>query len=78
MTVFAGPPAPALTFLNDLTPDSGLPLRRWTPDEFRRLFLSEILSVTHLDLVDGEIVDYDSRLLHGAADAASCRTWFRA
>ena len=60
MTVFADCPAPASTFLDDLTPDSGLALRRWTPDEFRRLFSSEILTETHLKLIDGEIVDCDS------------------
>ena len=61
MTVLAARPASASTLLDDLTPESGLALRRWTLDEFRRLFLSKILSQTHLDLTDGEIVDCDSR-----------------
>ena len=60
MTVFADRPAPASTFLDDLTPDSGLALRRWTSDEFRRLFSSEVLSEMHLDLTDGEIVERDT------------------
>ena len=34
MSVLAAPP---LAFLDDLTPDSGLALRRWTPDEQHRL-----------------------------------------
>ena len=35
-------------------------LRRWTPDEFRRL-ASGVLGDAALDLADGEIVDCDSR-----------------
>ena len=47
--------------LADLSPDSGLALRRWTPDEFRRLFSTELLSAGEtLALVDGEIVDTGS------------------
>ena len=55
-------PFPAETLLNDLTPESGLALRRWTPDEFRRLFPTEVFSSGEtLALVDGEIVGADSR-----------------
>jgi len=62
MTVLADRPISAPSFLDDLTPDSGLAFRRWTPDEFQRLFSSEILPAdASLKLVDGEIVDCDSR-----------------
>ena len=61
MTVFAAPSSPASTLLDDLTPDSGLTLRRWTPDEFRRLISSEVLSdAANLDLADGEIVNCEN------------------
>lgn len=61
MTVLAASPSPALTLLSDLTPDSGLALRRWTPDEFRRLVSSEVLSdAADLDLADGEIVNCEN------------------
>lgn len=64
MTVLAAAPLPAETLLDDLTPDSGLALRRWTPDEFRRLASTEIFSPGEtLALVDGEIVGADSRTL---------------
>lgn len=62
MTVLAvAPSSPASTLLDDLTPTSGLALRRWTPDELRRLSSSGILGADALDLTDGEIVDCDSR-----------------
>ena len=62
MTVLADRPVPAPSFLDDLTPDSGLALRRWTPDEFKRLFSSEILPAdADLKLMDGEIIYCDSR-----------------
>ncbi len=62
MTILSTPSSPASTLLDDLTPGSGLALRRWTPDEFRRLASSAVLSdAAHLDLADGEIVDCDSR-----------------
>ena len=62
MTVLAAPSSPASALLDDLTPDSGLARRRWTPDELRRLFSTEIFSTGEtLALVDGEIVDADSR-----------------
>ena len=58
MTALAAPSSPASTFLSDLTPDSGLALRRWTPDECRRLVSSAVLNnAGSLDLTDGEIVD---------------------
>ena len=64
MTVLAASSSPALTPLDDLTPDSGLALRRWTPDEFRRLFSTELLSsAENLALADGEIVDADRSTL---------------
>ncbi len=45
------------TFLDDLTPPSGLALRHWTPDEFRRMAYSAIFSPEErLELVDGEIL----------------------
>lgn len=62
MTILAAPFSPASTFLSDLTPDSGLTLRRWTPDELRRLVSTEIFSSGEsLSLVNGEIVDADGR-----------------
>ena len=62
MTVLAASPSPAETLLEDLSPESGLALRRWTPDEFRRLFSTELLSAGEtLALADGEIVDAGSR-----------------
>ena len=64
MTVLAAPSSasPASTLLADLTPDSGLALRRWTPDEFHRLASSAVLGdAANLDLADGEIVDCDTR-----------------
>ncbi|MGI4790340.1 MAG: Uma2 family endonuclease [Janthinobacterium lividum] len=52
----------ASALLDDLTPDSGLTLRRWTPDEFRRMASSELLSTEEaLELIDGEIMDRYSR-----------------
>lgn len=66
MTVLAAPSSasPALTLLADLTPDSGLALRCWTPDEFRHLSSSGILGADNLALADGEIVDCDTRAPH--------------
>jgi len=45
------------TFLDDLTPASGLALRRWTPGEFARM-ASPVLfgSEERLELADGEII----------------------
>ncbi len=61
MTVLAAPSSPASTLLDDLTPDSGLALRRWTPDEFRRLASSAVLGdAAQLDLAGGEIVMCDT------------------
>lgn len=46
------------TFLDDLTPDSGLVLRRWTPDEFRRMAYPVIFGPEErLNLADGEIIE---------------------
>jgi len=54
-----------MSSLADLTPESGLALRCWTPDDFRRLSSSGILSSeSPLDYADGEIVDCDSRAPH--------------
>ena len=62
MTILAASPFPAVTLMDDLTPDSGLALRRWTPDEFRHLASAGVLGdAAYLDLADGEIVDCDSR-----------------
>ncbi len=57
------PTAPAETLLADLAPASGLALRRWTPDSFRRLSSSGIVGVS-LDFADGEILDCDSQAPH--------------
>ena len=65
MTVRAASPSPAQTLLDDLTPDSGLAQRRWTPDEFRRLASSAVLGdAGSLDLADGEIVDCATRAMY--------------
>ena len=61
MTVLAeqtqAPTFPAPTFLDDLTPDSGLALRRWTPEEYRRMSSPVLFGPEErLDLVEGEIV----------------------
>ncbi len=62
MTILAAAPFPSQTLLDHLTPDAGLALRRWTPDELRRLLSTEVFSSGEtLALVDGEIVDADSR-----------------
>ena len=61
MTVLSPSSSPASTLLDDLTPDSGLALRHWTPDEFRRLISSEVLSdAANLDLADGEIINCEN------------------
>ncbi len=61
MTVLAEPPQTptfqAPTFLDDLTPGSGLALRRWTPDEYRRMASPVFFGAEErLDLIGGEIV----------------------
>ncbi len=46
------------TFLDDLTPNSGLTLRRWSQDEFRRMTYPAIFGPEErLGLADGEIVE---------------------
>ena len=64
MTVLAASPFPAETLLDDLSPESGLAPRRWTPDEFRRLASSAVLGAAALALADGEIVDAASRAIY--------------
>ena len=64
MTALAAAPSPAETLLDDLTPASGLALRRWTADEFRRLSSSGVLGADNLTLADGEIIDCDSRAVY--------------
>ncbi len=61
MTVLAErlqtPTFKAPTFLDDLTPGSGLALRRWTPAEFRRMAFPAVFEPEeHLELVEGGIV----------------------
>lgn len=47
----------APTFLDDLTPGSGLALRRWTPDEYRRMAFPVVFgSEERLDLADGAVI----------------------
>ncbi len=53
--------SPVEMLLSDLSPDSGLALRHWTPDELRRAASSAVLGDAALDLADGQIVDCDSR-----------------
>lgn len=56
MSVLAAPPPPAQTFLDDLTPNSGLVLRRWTVDEYHRMAAPVIFGPKErLEWVDGEI-----------------------
>lgn len=46
-----------MTFLNDLTPDSGLAVRRWTADEYRRMVSPAVFGPNErLDLADGGVV----------------------
>lgn len=55
------PDAP--TFLDDLTPACGLALRRWTPDEFRRMAAGGVLSAgERLGLAGGELVTQSEQL----------------
>jgi Uma2 family endonuclease len=57
MTILAEKTLRPPTFLDDLTPDSGLALRRWTPDEYRRMASPAVFGPDErLDLVEGEIV----------------------
>jgi len=57
MTVLAEKTLRTPTFLDDLTPDSGLAQRRWTTDEYRRMAFPAVFgSEDRLDLADGEIV----------------------
>lgn len=57
MTALAGPPLQTPTFLDDLTPESGLAQRRWTPGEFARMASPAIFgSEERLELAGGEIV----------------------
>lgn len=57
MTVMAEKTLRTPTFLDDLTPDSGLALRRWTPDEYRRMAFPAVFGPDErLDLADGEVV----------------------
>lgn len=61
MTVLADlpqmPTLPAPTFLDDLTPGSGLALRRWTPDEYRSMTFPAVFgSEERLDLAEGEVI----------------------
>ncbi len=65
ITVLAAPYSPVSTLLEDLTPSSGLAVRRWTADEFRHLSSFGILSAEgSLELVDGEILDCGSLAPH--------------
>ncbi len=57
MTLLAERPAPP-SFLDDLLPDSGLAVRRWTPDEFRRMTAAGLFGLgERLELAGGEIVE---------------------
>lgn len=57
MTTLIERPAPP-AFLDDLPPDSGLAVRRWTPDEFRRMTAAGLLGPDErLELADGEILE---------------------
>jgi len=59
MTVLAEKTLRTPTFLDDLTPDSGLVQRRWTPEEFRRMAFPAVFGLDEiLDLADGEVVQY--------------------
>lgn len=57
MTVLAEKTLRTPTFLDDLTPESGLVLRRWTPDEYRRMASPAVFGPDErLDLAEGEVV----------------------
>ena len=63
MSALASPLPDTPTFLDDLTPDSGLALRRWTPDEFRRMTTGGVLSADErLELAGGELLTQAERL----------------
>ncbi len=62
MSALAERPLETPTFLDDLTPDSGLALRRWTSDEYRRMAADGILGADErLELLGGEILAGDGR-----------------
>lgn len=51
------------TFLDDLTPDSGLALRHWTSDEFCRMTADGLFGADErLELLGGEILAGDGRV----------------
>ena len=57
MSALAEMPTQTSAFLEDLTPDSGLALRRWTAAEYRRMASARLLGPEErLALVGGEIV----------------------
>lgn len=57
MTVLAEKTLRPPTFLDDLTPNSGLALRRWTPEEYRRMAFPAVFGPEEqLELVEGEVV----------------------
>ena len=63
MSALAEPLPETPTFLDDLTPDSGLALRRWTPDEFRRMSAEGILGADErLELLGGDVFARDERM----------------
>ena len=55
MSALAAPLPEMPTFLDDLTPDSGLALRRWTPDEYRHV-AAVFGPEERLGLVGGEVL----------------------
>lgn len=62
MSALAEPLPQTPTFLDDLTPDSGLAPRRWTPDEFRRMTADGFFGAGEpLELIGGEILTGDER-----------------
>ena len=59
MTVVAEKTLRTPTFLDDLTPDSGRAVRRWTSEEYRRMAFPAVFGPDEvLDLADGEVVQY--------------------
>ena len=65
MSALAEPPTQTSAFLDDLTPDSSLALRRWNAEEYRRMASVRLLGPEErLALIGGEIVFSDTGLPH--------------
>ena len=74
MSALAEMPTQTSAFLEDLTPDSGLALRWWTPEDYCRIASSGLFGpAEHLDLVEGEIVERGV----GTPRSFNCKEYYR-